>query len=182
MAGLLELEGEVFSAYHLEVAGWLHQLSDGLDVRRVVDLGSGPGVGTLTLATAFAGADVVAVDLSAELLTRVRGKAVGAGLANRIFTVQADLDQGLPHVGSPDLAWASLSLHHLSDPDRLLRDLRSSLNPGGLVAVAELASPLRLLPDDLGVGRPGLEDRVDQVTAPRHAELLPHLNDDWPSG
>jgi SAM-dependent methyltransferase len=179
MAELLELEADVMGSYHREVAAWLRRLAANQPRRRIIDLGSGPGVGTIALAQFFAGTQVVAIDASALMLERVRHKALSLGLPDRIRTLHADLDEGLPDVGPVDLAWASLSLHHLKNPDRILHDLTTAMSPGGLVAVAEMASPVRVLPDDIGLGRPGLEDRLQAATAKHRHESMPNLDSDW---
>jgi SAM-dependent methyltransferase len=178
-AELLELEADLLRPYLLDATDWVRQLAANRPRRRIVDLGSGPGVGTLALAQCFPDADVVAVDLSPGLLGRIQTKALDLGVAGRVSTVQADLDLPFPAVGAVDVAWASMSLHHLEDPVRVLRDLLAVMSPGGLVAVAEMGQPLRLLPDDVGVGHPGLEDRVYAAVSDLLAASLPYLNSDW---
>jgi trans-aconitate methyltransferase len=157
-ADLMELEGEVLRPYLDDVTTWVSSLV-GDCPRRVLDIGCGPGAGSLALAQRFEEAEVVAVDASADLLARLRAKAVEVGVAPRVRITQVDLDQGWPDVEPVDLAWASLSLHHLADPDRVLADIFASLHPGGVLAVAEMKAPLWLLPDDLGLDRPGLAGR-----------------------
>ena len=49
----------------------------------------------------------------------------------RIRTVQADLDAGWPATGPMDLVWASNSLHHMADPDRVLAGVFAALRPAG---------------------------------------------------
>ena len=185
-ADLLELDAEVLHAYLADLTAWVGQLAADSDCRRIVDLGAGTGTAAIALAQRFAGADVIAVDGSGPLLSRIRAKAVDLGLAGRVRTIQADLDAGWPALdaGWPaldaiDLAWASMSLHHLADPDRTLGDVFAAIRPGGLLAVAELDAPLRFLPDDLGLGRPGLESRCHAALAVSHARELPHLGSDW---
>jgi SAM-dependent methyltransferase len=113
------------------------------------------------------------------MLQRLRDKARERGLADRIRTVQADLDVAWPSVGPVDLVWAANSLHHMADPDRVLADVFAALHPGGLLAVAEILSFPRFLPDDLGFGRPGLEERGRAAMAEGMAEELPNLGADW---
>ncbi len=75
-----------------------------------------------------------------------------------------------------DLVWASNSLHHVKDPDQVLAWVFAALRPGGLLAVAEMDSFPRFLPDDIG---PGLEARLQAVLAEARAGELPHLYSDW---
>ena len=122
---------------------------------------------------------MTAVDMSAYLLDRLRGKARVLGVAGRVRTVQADLDTAWPAIGSVDLVWASSSLHHLADPDRVLTQVFGALRPGGLLAVLEMDSFPRFLPDHLGLGRPGLEARCHDALAEQRAAEVPQLGSDW---
>jgi tRNA G46 methylase TrmB len=63
-----ELEGELLLAFVTDSAHWIAELRgpDAPPVRRVLDIGSGPGVGTCELARRFPDAHVVAVDGSPE--------------------------------------------------------------------------------------------------------------------
>lgn len=175
---MLDLEAEVLHAYWTNVLTWLRTTA-APGTRRILDLGAGTGTGSIALAQRFGGADVIAVDASAEMLERIRVKALDLGLAPRVRTVQADLDDGWPALEPLDLTWASMSLHHFAEPDRVLREIRSTTRAGGLLAVAELAEPFRFLPDDLGLGRPGLETRCIEALDTEMAHELPELGSQW---
>ncbi len=159
MAEILELDAEVLGTYLSELTTWLGELSDREPVR-IVDLGSGTGTGAIALAQRFPRAGVSAVDVSPQMLHRLSAKASGLGLADRVRGVQADLDKGWPALGTSDLVWAAAALHHLADPDRVLSHVFDALRPGGLLAVTEMDFFPRFLPEDIGVGRPGLETRL----------------------
>ncbi|HEX5407029.1 MAG TPA: methyltransferase domain-containing protein [Pseudonocardiaceae bacterium] len=178
MIELLDLDGEVLHEYLADATGWVRQLADGQPRARIVDLGSGTGTGAIALAQRFDGADVIAVDGAAPLLARLRDKAVDLGLADRIHTVTADLDEGWPALDTVDVVWASNSMHHMADPDRVLADVLGTLRPGGLLVVAEMESFPRFLPDSVG---DGLEARCHAAMAETAAHELPHLGDDWGS-
>ena len=113
---LLDLDAEVLREYWSAALVWVRQAADRDDRHRLLDLGAGTGTGSIGLAERFAGAEIVAIDVSAASLRRLREKALDLGLAARIRTVEADLDAGWPGVGSFDLTWASMSLHHFADP------------------------------------------------------------------
>jgi methylase of polypeptide subunit release factors len=61
-----------------------------------LDLGAGTGTGTVALANHFTSADVVAVDMSAEMLHRIWDRAAVGGLAGQVSTVQMNLDGPWP--------------------------------------------------------------------------------------
>ena len=179
MAELLDLDAEVLHSYLSEVIDWVGQLAAGLPPRRILDLGSGTGTGAIALARRFQDVDVIALDLSAELLDHLSEKARALGLADRVHAVQADLDSSWPAIDAVDLAWASSSLHHMADPDRVLAGVFAAIQPGGLLVVAEMDSFPRFLPDDLGTGRLGLEARCHAAMSERLADQVPHLGSDW---
>jgi SAM-dependent methyltransferase len=175
MTALLDLDAEVLHAYLSEVIGWVADLAAG-PPRRILDLGAGTGTGALALAQRFAGAEVIAVDMSAPLLGRLQDKARDLGVAGRVRILQADLDAGWPAIDPVDLVWASASLHHMADPERVLTDVFGALRPGGLLAVTELGSFPRFLPADLGAG---LEARCHAALDGALAREVPHLGSDW---
>ena len=192
MDDLLDLDAEVLRGYWTAALDWVRDAAASASPARLLDLGAGTGTGALGLAQRFPGATVTAVDISAEALRRLRGKAVGLGLDARITGVEADLDAGWPALGPLDLTWASMSLHHLGDPGAALRDVLAATRPGGLIAVAEFPEALRFLPADLGASEPdgqgdgdqglgpaGFEDRVVTTLGAAHAEQMPTLGSAW---
>ena len=158
-----EREGEVFVGFVAEVAEWVAGVrGEGAPpVGRILDIGSGPGVGACEWAERFPAADVVAIDGSPAMLARAAARARSRGLEERVLTHHAELPGGLAaFAGTADVVWASMSLHHVGDEVAALRELATCLVPDGLLAIAEFGDPTRLLPADLGVGRPGLEARL----------------------
>jgi SAM-dependent methyltransferase len=178
LAEMLDLDGALHGSYLDEVLTWVGRLAPNT-TRTVVDIGAGTGTGTLPLARRFPGAQVVAIDRSASMLERLAATAHAQGLTERLRVVQADLDVAWPMVGGLDLGWAASSLHHVADPDRLLREVHSAFNPGGLLVVTEMEARPRFLPDDIGQGRPGLEARCHEAMARArwnaHPNWRPHL-------
>jgi ubiquinone/menaquinone biosynthesis C-methylase UbiE len=179
MATLLDLDADVLHSYLFDVTTWIRQQAADIPHRRILDLGAGTGTGTIALAQRFDGADVIAVDRAEEMLTHVRAKALDLGFADRIRTVQADLDMAWPAIEPVDVVWASNSLHEMADPGRVLKDVFATIHPGGLLAVAEMDSPPRFLPEDIGLGRPGLESRCHDALEHERAGSKPRLGQDW---
>jgi ubiquinone/menaquinone biosynthesis C-methylase UbiE len=148
---LLDLDARVLGGYLHELVGWTAALAPS-DVRTVVDLGAGTGVGSLALARRFPTADVLAVDRTPAMLHRTLSTASDSGAGN-VRAVEADLDEAWPSdVEAVDVVWASSSLHEVADPDRLLRDVLAALRPGGLLVVVEIDGLPQVLPDDVGAG------------------------------
>ncbi|GAA2944809.1 class I SAM-dependent methyltransferase [Streptomyces enissocaesilis] len=176
-AEILDLDAEVLGEHTASITAWLPLQTA---PHHIVDLGCGTGAGTFALLDRFPDAYVTAVDASAEHLQRLRTKAYTRGVEERVRTVQADLDDDTwPDLGSPDLIWASASMHHMAHPDRALRTVHDTLAPGGLFAVVELAGHPRFLPADAPAERPGLEERIHAAADRRQAEHVPHRGADW---
>ncbi|MFJ3786028.1 class I SAM-dependent methyltransferase [Streptomyces sp. NPDC090093] len=176
-AEILDLDAEVLAEHTADLVSWLPVRTP---PREIVDLGCGTGAGTFALLDRFPEAHVTAVDSSAEHLQRLREKACARGVEGRVRTVQADLDRAdWPDLGTPDLVWASASLHHMLHPDRALRQVHDLLAPGGLLTVVELAGFPRFLPEDAPEDRPGLEERCHVAGERFHAEPVPHRGADW---
>ncbi|MFJ9794068.1 class I SAM-dependent methyltransferase [Streptomyces globosus] len=176
-AEILDLDAEVLAEHTASLTTWLPLTSA---PRRIVDLGSGTGTGTFALLDRFPDAHVTAVDTSAGHLRLLREKACARGVDSRVRTVRADLDSApWPDLGTPDLVWASASMHHMADPGRALRRVRELLAPGGLFALVELAGFPRFLPAHAPEGRPGLEERAHAAADRLHAERVPHRGADW---
>ncbi|GAA1780044.1 class I SAM-dependent methyltransferase [Streptomonospora arabica] len=176
-AELLDLDADLLAEHIAAIAKWL-PLKSG--PRRIVDLASGTGAGTFALLERFPEAHVTAVDASSGHLQRLREKASARGVGEHVHTVPADLDDAAwPDLGTPDLVWASASMHHMADPDHALRTVRDLLAPDGLLAVVELAGPPRFLPENAPADRPGLEERIHAAADRLHAEHVPHRGADW---
>ncbi|WP_446034458.1 class I SAM-dependent methyltransferase [Streptomyces olivaceus] len=186
MAPLLEAQAELYTPLYRQAMDWLAR--EVTDPGLIVDAGSGPGVVSCLFADAFLGARVVAADGAAPLLGRAAARAARLGLADRFGTLAGDLPDALGKLEYPaDLLWASQSLHHLADQRAALAAFGSHLAPGGTLAILEGGLPARFLPRDLGIGRPGLQDRIRAVEADVFSAMRGDLpgtvaeTEDWPA-
>jgi ubiquinone/menaquinone biosynthesis C-methylase UbiE len=139
------------------------------DGATVADIGSGAGGMSAALASALSakgGGRVILVDAVPELLSaaesRVREELTTAVDPVELRTVRVDAaSEELPDlVPNADLVWASRVLHHLPDQQRGLAGLVRVLAPGGWLALVEGGLATQCLPWDIGVGEPGLVDRL----------------------
>lgn len=173
LAEILDLDAEVLSDHLRELTAWI---GTQVTPRRILDIGAGTGTGSIALARQFPDAEIVALDASPEMLHHLGAQTARAGLAGRIHPLQADLDAPWPTLDPVDLAWASASMHHLADPDRVLADVFATLRPGGLFVVVEMESMPRFLPEGAAGG---LEDRLHAAMDARHSHDMPNMGDDW---
>jgi SAM-dependent methyltransferase len=103
------------------------------DVRRILDVGCGPG----TNAPRFAGADYVGVDINERYLVIAREKFRGR-------FIQADLQTAeLSTLGTFDTIIVNSVLHHLPDDadSRIRMQIHNRLGPGGRAHLLELVIP-----------------------------------------
>jgi len=114
----------------------------GLQPGRALDLGCGEGADVVWLATR--GWTVTAVDLSATALARGEAAARGAGVADRVRWVVADLADadGLPDDPAYDLVTACFLQTPLEFPRvEVLRRAADRVAPGGRLLVVAHAAP-----------------------------------------
>jgi len=159
----LESEAEMALGFLEGAASWLAELTGDRSVRRVLDISSGPGVGSCVLAVTFPDAEIGAVDGSAALLARASARAARLRLGDHLVVAQRELPDGLDSLEPADIVWASRVVHHLGDQNEAVRRLAALVRPGGILAIAEGGLSLRSLPRDIGIGRPGLEARLEVV-------------------
>lgn len=186
MAVQLETQAELFTPVHERAMAWLAK--EVTEPGLIVDAGSGPGVVSCLFAETFPGARVLAVDASEPLLERARARAARQGVADRFATLSGELPGVLEQLEYPaDLLWASRSLHHLGDQRAALTAFGDRLAPGGTLALLEGGLPSRFLPRDIGIGRPGLQARLDVVEAEWFTRMRADLpgsvaeTEDWPA-
>lgn len=96
-----------------------------------------------------------------------RAAAEGTTPTVEVRAVVADLADGsLPDLlPTADLVWASRVVHHLPDQQAAIGTLTAIVRAGGVVALSEGGLSFSCLPWDLGLGRPGLEDRLQAAQA-----------------
>jgi len=133
-------EAYVASAVHAQgedlarIAGWAAARKPG----RALDLGCGGGHVAFALAP-HAG-EVVAYDLSPDMLAAVAATAKSKGLAN-IVTRQGPVES-LPFAdASFDFVASRYSAHHWRGFDAALKEARRVLKPGGVAVFADIFAP-----------------------------------------
>ena len=169
---------------------WL--LDDPL-VGPVVDVGCGAGAAACAFAhgvarsarTAAAPVAVMGLDRDPRLLAQGERRATSEGVAGAVSWVAGGLGRLPLPPGSAGVVWASGVVHHVADQQAAVDELARLLVPGGTLVLVEGGLPLRCLPHEIGVGRPGLEARLDEARArwfvDMRAELHgPELPYGWP--
>jgi tRNA (cmo5U34)-methyltransferase len=105
------------------------------DCFRVLDLGAGTGLLSLLVSEKFPNARTTLLDISEEMLAKAKERFASAG--DRFTFVVADYSELLQ--GEFDVIVSALSIHHLSDADkvRLFHTIFNALPAGGLFINAD---------------------------------------------
>lgn len=112
-------------------------LAAGFTGRVVADLGCGEGA--LTLLLAPHARKVFAVDQSRAMLRHVSARAKECGLADRVETVEGDLERTTLPDDSCDDVLLSQALHHAARPSHAVREAARLLKKGGRLIILDLA-------------------------------------------
>ncbi|MBP2145385.1 SAM-dependent methyltransferase [Methanofollis sp. W23] len=104
----------------------------------VLDVGCGSGMQTLALARLCPDARITAVDVHRPVLDALEERAAAAGLADRVRTVQASMDDLPFEKDSFDLIWAEGSIFIMGFEEGLSY-WQEYLKDGGYMAVSESA-------------------------------------------
>jgi ubiquinone/menaquinone biosynthesis C-methylase UbiE len=157
LSSAVHAQGSEFAALQAAVAG----RSDA----RLLDLGCGAGHVAFHVAPAVA--EVVAYDLSQDMLDVVAKAASERGLHN--IRTERGAAERLPFAdASFDFVFSRYSAHHWSDLGQALREVRRVLKPGGVVAFVDVAAP----------GLPLLDTHLQTVEVLRDSS---HVRDYSPS-
>ncbi|MEO6044373.1 MAG: class I SAM-dependent methyltransferase [Tepidiformaceae bacterium] len=111
-----------------------------LDVRRIVELGPGPGIGLQETLRAFPEARVWGVDLSPEMLAQSRKRNSEEVTSGRLILLQRDA-AALEDLAPVDLVMAAHVVYFWHTPATELAELHSILRTGGLLALGYQLRP-----------------------------------------
>ena len=154
---------------------------------RVLDLGAGTGMLSFLVARKFAKARLTLVDISQEMLGKARERF--AGMEERLEFIAGDYADRIE--GQFDVVISALSIHHLSDADKikLFKNIYKALPDGGrFINADQILGPT---PDieqvyhetwlrqtrDLGVSETDLNAALERMKADKMAPLSSQL--DW---
>jgi tRNA (cmo5U34)-methyltransferase len=119
-----------------------------------LEIGCGTGLVTTELAPLVK--SILAIDTSEGMLSILNEKISSLGLAN-VTTKCLDMIENFPELAgsSFDLIYSSMVFHHIKHTDKILRNCRELLAPGGRLCVADLDDEDGSFHEDM----PGVEHR-----------------------
>lgn len=128
----------------------------------ILDVACGPGI--VTAALAEKAREVVALDLTPEMLSQARQRCSKAGLENVTFREGSATD--LPFAESSfDGVVTRLSIHHFEEPRRALDEMFRVLRPDGTLVVADVVS-------SENVEESALQNAIETLRDPSHVRML----------
>ena len=104
------------------------------EATRIVELGSGPGVGLQETLRLFPDARVWGVDPSLEMLSQARKRNSSAFGEGRLSLVHGD-SGSVESLKPVDIAFANHVLYFWHEPVKELQRVKQAMGPGGLVAL-----------------------------------------------
>lgn len=129
----------------------------------ILDVACGPGI--IAAALAPRAREVVAFDLTPEMLTKARERCAEAGLNNVTFREGSATD--LPFPGASfDTVVTRLSIHHFLVPQQPMAEMARVLKPGGTLVLADVVSSEQ--PEESAV-----HNAIEILRDPSHVRMLP---------
>ena len=123
----------------------LDKMRAGRPVRRVLDIGCGPGSLTVLAARHYPGAEVVGADFTAAMLREADGRTRRDPVRPRLRLARASA-LSLPfRTGTFDVAMSAFVVRNLPSLSTAFRELRRALAPGGTLLTLEITEPANAL-------------------------------------
>jgi ubiquinone/menaquinone biosynthesis C-methylase UbiE len=133
------------------------------DAGTVLDVACGPGI--ITVALAARAREVIAFDLTPEMLSKARQRCTKAGVCNVTFREGSATD--LPFADNTfDTVVTRLSIHHFENPRRVFDEIWRVLKPGGTFVVADVVTSE--VPE-----KSALQNAIETIRDPSHTRMLP---------
>jgi ubiquinone/menaquinone biosynthesis C-methylase UbiE len=130
---------------------------------RVLDVACGPGIITAALAPVVR--EVVALDVTPEMLAKARQRCAEAGLTNVSFREASATALPFPDA-SFDTVVTRLSIHHFEAPGGPVAEMARVLKPGGTLVVADVVSSEIAEESEL-------HNAIEILRDPSHVRMLP---------
>lgn len=99
------------------------------ECKRILDVGCGSGMSTISIRNRFPDAEIVGVDLSENMLEKAKE------CMNDVTWIQRDCSKPLTDLGTFDLVFSNAFLQWLDNQEEFIQNTRALLNPDGVLAM-----------------------------------------------
>jgi len=123
----------------------LDRMREGRPVRRILDIGCGPGSLTVLAARHYPGAEVVGADFTAAMLREAEQRTAADPARPRLRLARTSALTLPFRAGAFDVAMSAFVVRNLPDLPRAFRELRRALAPGGTLLTLEITEPASAL-------------------------------------
>jgi ubiquinone/menaquinone biosynthesis C-methylase UbiE len=140
---------------------------------RIVDTACGAGVGMVRLAVTFPNCEIVGVDGDRHSIDLAENRLRAAGVIDRCRLVHSPLE-AMELDEQAACVINNISMHECRDIDRVTRNIRTALEPGGWFVISDFPFPesldaLRSVPGRVMSGIQFFEAQIDDQLLPRTA-------------
>ncbi|MCJ2163379.1 MULTISPECIES: class I SAM-dependent methyltransferase [unclassified Pseudodesulfovibrio] len=161
-AGMADLVAELVAA-----------LPEFPSMKRMLDLGCGPGIMCMTTVSRHPSLEGVLCDFP-SVMEVAREEIAAAGMESRISTIEGDYNK-VDFGKGYDLVWASHTLYYAKDLDAMFARIHEALNPGGvLITFHEGLTHERTQPTELILSRLSLALEGQDVSF-EQGQIASHL-------
>jgi len=105
---------------------------------RVLEIGSGPGLIAIEIATLLPGVQVIGLDLSETMIDIAAGNARDKGVSARVAFREGNAAKMPFDDASFDWVISSGSLHHWQEPNHIFQEVHRVLKPGCRALISDL--------------------------------------------
>ena len=137
-------DAEKYHSHYFDISYATYQLSVALDVmdagfepQLILDVGSGSGTSVIALLERFSSAHVICTDVSPQLLSICMREVERRGLGGRCTYLCIDLNHEVFIGRNFDLVIGSAILHHLFEPEKLIKSCLAATKINGAASFFE---------------------------------------------
>ena len=135
--GYSQKEAQRLNDQATSVSDYLHYDSIWEDGSRILEIGCGVGAQTEIIALKNPKVQIVAIDISKKSIEIAKSKITRLGIKNTEFKIQDIRELKKEEIGLYDHVFICFVLEHMSNPDEILKLVKTMIKPGGTITVIE---------------------------------------------
>ncbi len=142
-----------------------------LGIKRVLDVGTGPGYLPLNIVRRSQDLRVIGVDINEKMINTARQNAIEFKVSpKRVYFAVANAERLPVYENEFDLIVSTEVLHHVQEPVKMLNQIHRALKPGGKAWIYDTTSDVSTM---------HLETHLDQMRKRLQAGKMNRTNASW---